>query len=100
MLTSMLNQFEEIVMNSTCFDARLGSSAHAEPHPMIHHWVGIARGLLEHLKISHQRSLTESQLTALDGLSAETLKDIGAPDWMQERARPGRWSALDPAYWR
>ena len=30
---------------------------------------------------------TQSELTALDGVTAETLKDIGAPEWMQERAR-------------
>lgn len=34
-----------------------------------------------------QLQSTQSDFAALDGLSAETLKDIGAPEWMQERAR-------------
>lgn len=34
-----------------------------------------------------QLQRTQSELTALDGLKAETLKDIGAPEWMQQRAR-------------
>lgn len=42
----------------------------------------------------------ERSLTALDGLTPETLRDIGVPDWMVERARAGRPSAIDPAHWR
>ena len=34
-----------------------------------------------------QLKSTQSELNALDGLTAETLKDIGAPEWMLERAR-------------
>jgi len=50
---------------------------------------------------------TESELRALDGLSAETLKDIGAPDWLQdcayrarERAHQGGLFERDSLHWR
>jgi hypothetical protein len=51
--------------------------------------------------------LDESQLNALDGLSAETLKDIGAPEWLQEqtqRAHDRAWQGglleRDSLHWR
>jgi hypothetical protein len=51
--------------------------------------------------------LTDNELTALDGLTAETLKDIGAPEWMQarairahERARHGGLFERDSLHWR
>jgi len=100
MLTSVFHQFKVIVMNSVCLHAELGSPAHADWFPAIHPWVAGVRDFLQHVTLTQQHGLTDDQLTALDGLSAETLKDIGAPEWMQERARPARWSALDPAYWR
>lgn len=50
---------------------------------------------------------TEAELTALDGLSAYTLKDIGAPEWVQERvlraqerARHGGLFERDSLHWR
>ena len=42
----------------------------------------------------------ERQLMSLDGLSAQTLKDIGAPEWLQQRASPGQRFARDSAFWR
>ena len=51
--------------------------------------------------------LTQADLTALDGLTAETLKDIGAPEWMyeraqraQERAYQGGLFEQDTLHWR
>lgn len=50
---------------------------------------------------------TEAELTALDGLSAYTLKDIGAPEWVHdrarrahERARQGGLFERDSLHWR
>ncbi|MBT3069032.1 hypothetical protein [Rhodoferax sp. U11-2br] len=49
----------------------------------------------------------ERQLASLDGLSAETLKDIGAPEWLQAqayrahaRARQGGLFERESLYWR
>ena len=42
----------------------------------------------------------ERELRALDGLSAETLRDIGAPDWMVEHSLRRGPSAIEPAWWR
>ena len=42
----------------------------------------------------------DQALYELDGLSPQLLEDIGAPEWVQERGRHGRWSAIDPSYWR
>lgn len=54
-----------------------------------------------------QPQRTQSEITALDGLTAETLKDIGAPEWMheralraQERARQGGLFERESLYWR
>jgi hypothetical protein len=54
-----------------------------------------------------QTRRTETNLTALDGLTAETLKDIGAPEWMyeralrtQERALQGGLFERDSLHWR
>lgn len=54
-----------------------------------------------------QPQRTQSDLTALDGLTAETLKDIGAPEWMheralraQERARQGGLLERESLHWR
>jgi hypothetical protein len=50
---------------------------------------------------------TACELTALDGLTAETLKDIGAPEWIyeralraQKRARQGGLFERDSLHWR
>ena len=42
----------------------------------------------------------ERELMALDGLSARTLRDIGAPDWMVDDARRRGPSPIEPASWR
>ncbi len=54
-----------------------------------------------------QNHLTPADLTALDGLTEETLKDIGAPEWMQaraqrahERAGQGGLFERDSVHWR
>ena len=49
----------------------------------------------------------ERPLASLDGLSAQTLQDIGAPEWLQaqaydsrERARQGGLFERDSLHWR
>jgi hypothetical protein len=50
------------------------------------------------------RRLQECDLGALAELSPKTLRDIGAPDWVQERARgradPWMQTASDRPSWR
>lgn len=62
---------------------------------------------LGRIKAVHRPKITEAELTALDGLSAETLKDIGAPEWLQdqayrakERAHQGGVFERDSLHWR
>ena len=49
------------------------------------------------------RALQESDMGTLAGLSPQTLRDIGAPDWVQERARgqadPWMQTARERATW-
>jgi len=66
----------------------------------------LRRAWLSLMAPRHTR-LSESQLTALDGLNAETLKDIGAPEWLQaqayrshERAHQGGLFERDSLHWR
>ncbi|HEY8906782.1 MAG TPA: hypothetical protein VIM63_12160 [Rhodoferax sp.] len=70
-------------------------------------WTAAARAWWARGKTPNQAQQTESQLTALDGLTAETLKDIGAPEWLyerahrtQERARQGGLFERDSMHWR
>jgi hypothetical protein len=58
-------------------------------------------------RASRQARRTACELTALDGLRADTLKDIGAPEWMVERAhraenraRQGGLFERDSLHWR
>lgn len=44
--------------------------------------------------IPRQIQSTQSELTAPDGLTAETLKDFGEPEWMHERA----WRSQERAW--
>lgn len=94
-------------MNTTC------SQYTATPHtpPPARHifstWLGLARAWWTRLSSQHQHQKTENKLTELDGLTAETLKDIGAPEWVQaraqraeERARQGGLFEQDSLHWR
>ncbi len=74
---------------------------------VIRTWAATARAWWARGKTPNQARRTESQLTALDGLTAETLKDIGAPEWMyervqrtQERARQGGLFERNSLHWR
>jgi hypothetical protein len=65
------------------------------------------QGFWASLKIARRAKASEWDLTALDGLSVETLKDIGAPEWVHERfqrsenrAHEGGLFERDPLNWR
>ena len=45
------------------------------------------------------RSLPDDEFAALGGLSAGTLRDIGAPEWLRERAELQRQRVLAPLRW-
>jgi hypothetical protein len=66
-----------------------------------------AHKFLGRFKAVRQTKMTEEDLTALDGLSAATLKDIGAPEWLQDRAHRAKERAhqggvfeRDSLHWR
>jgi hypothetical protein len=70
-------------------------------------WAATAYTWWTRLTTLRQTQRTESELRALDGLTAETLKDIGAPEWVlerslrtQERARQGGLFERDSLHWR
>lgn len=70
-------------------------------------WVNAMRFLFSRLMRARQPRMSECDLTALDGLSAATLKDIGAPEWMHEqaqrsanRAHQGGLFERDSLHWR
>lgn len=70
-------------------------------------WARAVHSLLQAVRMPRRSRLDEHQLNALDGLSAETLKDIGAPEWLQaqayrsqERARQGGLFERDSLHWR
>lgn len=94
-------------MNTTCSQY----TATAYPPPQARHiisrWIGTARARWTRWNTQRQRQKAEDELTALDGLAAETLKDIGAPEWMQaraqraqERARQGGLFERESLHWR
>jgi len=49
-------------------------------------WAAAVRCFWTARRVPPASQFDDSQLTALDGLSYETLKDIGAPEWLQEQA--------------
>lgn len=73
----------------------------------IQRWASVVSRLWASLRSPRRTRPSESQLTALDGLSADMLKDIGAPEWLQEqtrrqqnRARQGGLLEQDSLHWR
>lgn len=83
----MFNQPLDLIMNTTCCPSTTTPMAPVKARPLIGTWVKVARDFWSRLMPARQRPMSEHDLTALDGLSAETLKDIGAPEWMLERAQ-------------
>ncbi|WP_180126656.1 hypothetical protein [Rhodoferax sp. BLA1] len=74
---------------------------------LIPRWMGAVRRFWASWKAARRARLELSHLTALDGLNAETLKDIGAPEWLQaqvytsqQRAHQGGLLERDSLHWR
>lgn len=68
---------------------------------------GTARAWWARWRTSRRSQLTEKDLTALEGLTPKTLKDIGAPEWIQvralraeESARPRSLFERNTLHWR
>ena len=94
-------------MNTTCSQYTATACAAPQPHHTISTWIGLARAWWTRGSTQRQPRKIENELTVLDGLTAETLKDIGAPEWMQdralraqERARQGGLFERDSLHWR
>lgn len=94
-------------MNTICQPCACTLLPPGKSDTRLQRWVTVVRHLGTSLMTIRRRRLSESQLTALDGLSAETLKDIGAPEWLQEqvyrsheRARQGGLLERDSLHWR
>jgi hypothetical protein len=94
-------------MNTACSPCTTRPMSPLAMPSAIRTWAATALAWWTRRKTPNQAPRTESQLTALDGLTAETLKDIGAPDWMyeraqrtQERARQGGLFERESLHWR
>lgn len=94
-------------MNTTCSQYTDTARTLPPARDIFGTWLGLARAWWTRRSAQHQPQKTENELTALDGLTAETLKDIGAPEWMQaraqraqERARQGGLFEQDSLHWR
>jgi hypothetical protein len=95
-------------MNTACIPSTTSSFAALQAQSAVGHWMSTARAWWTRwLTTPRQTHLTPADLTALDGLTEETLKDIGAPEWMydraqraQERARQGGLFDRNSLHWR
>lgn len=94
-------------MNTTCNPCVNAPSAPPVTLLAVRTWLDTARTGWARWLATRQPPPTNSKLAALDGLTAETLKDIGAPEWLQaraqraqERARQGGLFERESVYWR
>ena len=94
-------------MNTAYSQCTTSPSAPLTTHRAVSTWFATARAWWARWMTARKTQRTEGELTALDGLSADTLKDIGAPEWMyeralraQERARQGGLFERDSLHWR
>lgn len=74
-------------MNTTCSQYTATAHAPTQARHLISRWIGTTRAWWTRGNTQRQLWKTEDELSALDGLTAETLKDIGVPEWMQARAQ-------------
>ena len=91
-------------MNTACHPSR--------PLPLttpstVNIWLTAAASWWRHWQAARQARHSAPDLAALDGLTTETLKDIGAPEWVferaqrsQERAHQGGLFERDSLHWR
>jgi len=94
-------------MNTTCNPCTTAPLAAPATLLAVSAWVNTARTGWARWLATRQPPPTDSKLTALDGLTPKTLKDIGAPEWLQtraqraqERARQGGLFERESVYWR
>lgn len=94
-------------MNTACCTCTPSSLAPSTTQGAVSTWAVTTRAWWARWQMPRQPQRTDSELTALDGLTAETLKDIGAPEWMQaralraqERARQGGLFERESIHWR
>lgn len=94
-------------MNTTCTPYPATAPTQLPARHIFSTWMGLARAWWIGRKTSPPPQNTDNNLTALDGLTPEILKDIGAPEWVQaraqraqERARQGGVFERDSLHWR
>ncbi len=94
-------------MNTTCSSYATPSLTAPFTRRVANLWAATAGAWWARWMAPRPAAKTEAELTALDGLSAYTLKDIGAPEWVQERvlraqerARHGGLFERDSLHWR
>ena len=83
-------------MNTACSPCTPRPTTPSATQHAVSTWTATASAWWARWRGARQARRAISELPTLDGLSAETLKDIGAPEWMharahrtQERARQG-----------
>jgi len=94
-------------MNTACNPCATSPLTPLITPSVISTWAAAARAWWVNWKASRQARRSTCELPPLDGLSAHSLKDIGAPEWMverawraQERARQGGLFERDSLHWR
>ncbi len=94
-------------MNTACCPCTTSPLTPLTAPSVIRTWVATARARWVNWRASRQARRTACEVTALDGLGADTLKDIGAPEWLyaralriEERARQGGLFERDAMHWR
>lgn len=83
MLTNMFNHSPESAMNTACTPCcttPLGTGGHPPCHAQLADCRPHLVDALESVTSGH--GAPAGDLTALDGLNAHSLKDIGAPEWV------------------
>ncbi|MDR3368344.1 hypothetical protein [Rhodoferax sp.] len=94
-------------MNTACSPSTISPLVPLNTQRAVDTWVLAVRAWWTRRMAPRKAHLTQADLTALDGLTEETLKDIGAPEWMyerahraQERAWQGGLFERDSIHWR
>jgi hypothetical protein len=106
-LTNIVNQSQESTMNTACSPCATSPATPLTTPRAVSNWTATARAWWTRWKAARQARRAICELSTLDGLNAEILKDIGAPEWMYERAlrietraRQGGLFERDSMHWR
>lgn len=94
-------------MNTACHPCTTLPLTPRHSRGVVRNWIANTRAWWTRWSAPRQPQSTDSEMKALDGLTAETLKDIGAPEWVyeralrtQDRARQGGLFERDSLHWR